>query len=299
MNLRHLDHCPLCGSVHLKHVLTCTDCYATGEHFDLLECSLCGFKMTQDVPVESEIGRYYESPDYISHTDTKAGLMNRIYHWVRDYMLKRKARLVEQACGLKNGHLLDIGCGTGYFAHTMQQRHWQVQAIEKSADARAFAQQEFGLHVQDDRFTDSFPDGQFHAITLWHVMEHIENLPQLWSALFRQLREDGRLIVAVPNCSSADAQKYGSLWAAYDVPRHLWHFTPTTLPQMAAQYGFQLCSRYPMPFDAFYVSMLSEKYKGSSLYFLKGLWAGALCGLKSLTHADRSSSIIYVFRKKQ
>lgn len=299
MNYRHLDKCPLCGSVHLNHFLTCTDCYATGEKFNILVCNECGFKMTQDVPVEAEIGKYYESPDYISHTDTHHGLMNRIYHWVRSYMLQKKARLVEKACGLKQGRILDIGCGTGYFIHTMKQRGWEVHAIEKSADARAFALKQFGIEVQDDSHMDCFQDGSFQAITLWHVMEHIENLPHLWSLLKRQLHDNGCLIVAVPNCSSADAQKYQSLWGAYDVPRHLWHFTPDTMQKMAAQHGFQLCESHPMPFDAFYVSMLSEKYKGNSLYFLKGLWSGSICWLQSLANKHRSSSIIYVFRKNR
>ncbi|MCQ2238004.1 MAG: class I SAM-dependent methyltransferase [Bacteroidaceae bacterium] len=299
MNVRHLEKCPVCGSVQLKHFLTCTDCYATGENFHILKCSKCGFKMTQDVPVEAEIGRYYESPDYISHTNTRSGIMNRVYHWVRSYMLKKKAKLVEEACHMKKGRILDIGCGTGYFAHTMQQRDWDVEAIEKSADARAFAWQHFNLNVLDESHMNSFNDRSFNAITMWHVMEHIEDLPALWSLLKRQLQDQGRLIVAVPNCSSADAAVYNSMWAAYDVPRHLWHFTPDTMQQMASQNGFVLCERYPMPFDAFYVSMLSEKYLGNPVYFLKGLWTGAVCGLKSIVRSDRSSSIIYVFRKKK
>lgn len=298
MNVRHLDKCPLCGSAHLKHFLTCTDCYATGETFKILECTACGFKMSQDVPVEAEIGRYYESPDYISHSDTHSGIMNTIYHWVRSYMLQKKAALVEEVCHLKRGRILDIGCGTGYFAHTMQTRDWDVEAIEKSSDARAFAWKHFDLNVLDESQMNSFNDRSFDAITLWHVMEHIENLSELWALLKRQLQDGGRLIVAVPNCSSADAQIYKSMWGAYDVPRHLWHFTPDTMQQMAVRHGFVLCERFPMPFDAFYVSMLSEKYKGNPLYFLKGLWSGGICWLKSLAHPDRSSSIIYVFRKK-
>ena len=251
------------------------------------------------MPAETEIGRYYETQDYISHSDTHAGLMNRVYHWVRSYMLGSKARLVEKASNLQHGSLLDIGCGTGYFAHTMQLRGWEVEAIEKSDNARAFAQQQFGLKVQDESQTDSFGDQRFDVITLWHVMEHIENMAALWTSLTRQLKDSGRLIVAVPNCESYDASIYKSRWAAYDVPRHLWHFSVPTMSRMAQQYGFELISKRTMPFDAFYVSMLSEKYKGNKFYFLKGLCVGACCWLKTLWNVDKSSSLIFIFRKKR
>lgn len=295
---RHLDKCPICGSPHLKPFLTCKDYYATGEEFQVVACADCGFKMTQDVPVEAEISRYYESPDYISHSDTKTGLMNRIYHWVRSYMLQRKAKLVEQVSCLRTGKVLDIGTGTGYFVHTMHQRGWQVEAIEKSADARKFAQDNFGLTVLDDSQMDSFPDAHFDVITLWHVMEHIEDLDKLWALLKRQLHERGRLVIAVPNCGGVDAQLYQEMWAAYDVPRHLWHFDFNTMLQLAEKQGFELCELHPMPFDAYYVSMLSEKYKGCKYYFLKGLVAGFKCWFNSAGKAENSSSLIYVFCKK-
>lgn len=297
MNVRHLACCPLCGNSHLENLLTCTDHFATGESFAILTCTSCGFRMTQDVPVEAEIGRYYQSPDYISHSNTHQGLMNRVYHAVRSYMLNRKARLVEKCCGRTQGRLLDVGAGTGYFAHTMQQRGWQVEAVEKSAEAREFARQQFRLPVLDESRRDSFATGYFHAITLWHVMEHIEDLPALWRGLYRQLDRDGRLIVAVPNCASADACHYQQHWGAYDVPRHLWHFTPDTMVRMARHYGFELCGCHPMPFDAYYVSMLSEKYRGRKAYFWRGALRGLICGLQAMGHPERSSSLIYVFRK--
>ena len=298
MNKLHISACPLCGGERLYEFLVCKDHYASGETFSLLECPDCGFRLTQDFPVETEIGRYYETPDYISHSDTHKGLMNRVYHWVRGYMLQSKARLVEQVSRRKAGRLLDIGTGTGYFPHTLQQRGWQVDAVEKSSQARAFAQEHFGLHVQDDTQVGSYGNRVFDVITMWHVLEHVERQDQEWQILHRQLKDDGTLIIAVPNCSGADAQRYGAFWAAYDVPRHLWHFTPSTLQRAAEKHGFQLVERHPMPFDGFYVSMLSEKYRGNSLYFLKGMWTGFLAWCAALGNKDRSSSMIYVLRKK-
>ena len=151
MNKLTIKACPLCGGTHLERALTCVDHYASGEMFHLCRCRDCGFLFTQDFPVEAEIGRYYETPDYISHTDTRKGAMNSVYHWVRNYMLGRKARLVLREAHRKEGSLLDLGTGTGYFADVMQRRGWQVEAVEKSAQARAFAKEHFNLDVNPIR----------------------------------------------------------------------------------------------------------------------------------------------------
>ena len=234
-----------------------------------------------------------------SHTDTRKGAMNTIYHYVRSYMLGRKARLVAREAHRKRGRLLDIGTGTGYFADTMARRGWKVEAVEKSPQARAFAKEHFDLDVKPESALKEFAPGSFDVITLWHVMEHLEHLNETWEMLRELLTEKGMLIVAVPNCSSYDAGRYGEYWAAYDVPRHLWHFTPVTIQQLASRHGFIMAARHPMPFDAFYVSMLSEKHRGSSCSFLKGMYAGTLAWFSTLGRKERSSSMIYVFRKKR
>ena len=373
MNKLTIKVCPVCGSAHIERAMTCIDHYASSEAFYLCRCQDCSFLFTQDFPVEAEIGRYYETPDYISHSDTKKGLMNRVYHWVRSYMLGRKARLVVREAHRKEGRLLDIGTGTGYFADAMQKRGWQVEAVERNAQARVFAKEHFNLDIKPDTALQDFapgsfdvitlwhvmehlehlnetwdtlnklltekgvliiavpncssydakkygahwakehfnldikPDtalqdfapGSFDVITLWHVMEHLEHLNETWDTLNKLLTEKGVLIIAVPNCSSYDAKKYGAHWAAYDVPRHLWHFTPGTIQKLGAKHEFILAARYPMPFDAFYVSMLSEKYMGRSLSFFRGMLSGTLAWFSALGSKERSSSMIYVFRKKQ
>ena len=298
MNRLKIDICPLCGGQQLEHALTCTDFYASGEQFEVVCCAHCGFLMTQNVPIEAEIGKYYETPDYISHSDTQKGLMNRVYHWVRQYMLSQKARLVKQASKLSKGALLDYGTGTGYFANTMVRKGWMVNAIEKSPQARAFAMEHFNLDVDAETALPNYQAEKFDVVTLWHVMEHLEHLNEMWEILYRILKERGVLIVAVPNPSSYDAKKYKEWWAAYDVPRHLWHFSPSTMQQFGAKHGFILEAEHPMPFDAFYVSMLTEKYKGNGLSFIKGLWTGTYAWLNTLGKKERSSSMIYVFRKK-
>ena len=299
MNKLIIHACPLRNSTRNKRVMSCTDHYASGELFDVCSCEDCGFTFTQGAPDEAEIGRYYETPDYISHSDTKKGAMNFIYHQVRRYMLRRKAHLVMKESHRKEGKLLDVGTGTGYFAHTMQQRGWDVEAVEENPQARAFAQEHFVMEVKDPAALSEFAPETFDVITLWHVMEHLEALNETWELLQQLLNETGTLIVGVPNCSSYDAEHYGADWAAYDVPRHLWHFTPATMQQLASKHGFIMAARHPMPFDAFYVAMLSEKNLGRSHSFLRGLRVGAMAWLSSLARKERSSSMIYVFRKKR
>ena len=288
----------MCGGQQLKPALTCTDHYASGETFEVVRCVHCGFMMTQNAPVEAEIGKYYETPDYISHSDTQKGLMNRVYHRVRQIMLSRKANLVKQTSQMSKGVLLDYGTGTGYFAHTMMEKQWTVKAIEKSPQARAFAKEHFGLEVDAETALTDYQPNTFDVVTLWHVMEHLEHLNDMWKTLHRILKDKGVLIVAVPNPDSYDAKKYKEWWAAYDVPRHLWHFQPSVMKQFGIKHGFVLEEMKPMPFDAFYVSMLTEKYKGSKLSFVKGLWTGTCAWFSALGKKEQSSSIIYTFRKK-
>ena len=298
MDILNIHICPLCGGQQLEHALTCTDHYASGEQFEVIRCVHCGLLMTQGVPVEAEIGKYYETPDYISHSDTQQGLMNRVYHWVRQYMLSRKAALVKRTSGLSEGSLLDYGTGTGYFANAMLCQGWKVKAIEKSPQARAFAKKQFGLNVEAEHSLKDYPSMSLDVVTLWHVMEHLEHLNEMWETLHRILKDKGMLIVAVPNPESYDARKYKEWWAAYDVPRHLWHFSPSVMQRFGDKHGFVLEKEHPMPFDAFYVSMLTEKYKSNELSFVKGLWTGALAWFSALGNKERSSSLIYVFRKK-
>lgn len=299
MNKLNYTSCPLCGRTRIHPAMSCKDYYATKEAFRLFRCDDCGFLFTQDAPVETEIDRYYESPDYISHSDTNKGVINKIYHSVRLLMLQRKARLVMRESGLKNGSLLDIGTGTGYFPHVMQQKGWRVEAIEKNVGAREFGIKNFGLSIQDDKALMNMTADSYDVVTLWHVMEHLQNLHETWDKLKEILKPNGVLIVAVPNDASYDAKIYGHEWAAYDVPRHLWHFEPKTMKALGEHHGFQQTAFYAMPFDAYYVSILSEKHLEHSGAFIRGMWNGLRAYLHAASNKEVSSSIIYIFRKKK
>lgn len=292
-------NCPLCNESSTNKRFTCKDFFATGEEFDIYECPGCGFVFTQDIPDEKEIGRYYESQAYISHSNTKKGGFNKVYHIVRSIMLQRKANLMEQLTLLKNGKILDYGAGTGHFARVMAKRGWDVTAIEKSLQARELAQREFGFGMFPEEHLGKITDKEFDIVTLWHVMEHIQELDRFWDELYRIIDDSGIVVIALPNCKSYDAKIYKENWAAYDVPRHLWHFTPMTIMRWGEKHGFILERQITMPFDGFYISMLSERYKGGSMPGIKGLWTGLRGWLATSTRRDASSSIIYVFRKRR
>lgn len=290
--------CPLCGSDDVQTAMRCIDHFVTGEAFTISRCEHCGFHFTSDAPAEDEIGRYYRSGDYISHSDTSRGVVNKVYHLVRRYMLREKAGIVMHYTGKRRGRLLDYGAGTGYFANRMQRAGWQTEAIEPGDAARAFAFARFGLRMKMPSDLSHMEDKSFDCITLWHVLEHVAGLHETMDEMARLLADDGILVVAVPNRTSCDARHYGSLWAAWDVPRHLWHFAPTDIQMLGNAHGFSLAEMLPMYFDAFYISMMSEKY-GHSRWPVAG---GAAMGFKSLlmtlANKERASSLIYVFKKK-
>lgn len=294
----HLDSCPICGCGNLKPACRAVDHFSSKEEFEVDICPECGFMMTQDAPSEEEIGQYYESPEYISHSNTGRGLVNSLYHLVRSYMLRRKLRLIERESFLRTGHLLDIGAGTGYFAHHAAKAGWKTEALEKSPAAREFAKRRFGIEMIAEEEIKTLRDNSFDVVTMWHVMEHVRDLDKLWSELRRILKEDGVLIVAVPNTGSYDFKKYGHGWAALDVPRHLWHFNASVMQKLSNTRGFKMSDCYAMPFDAFYISAMSEKNAGHNCSFIRGMWTGLMARLHTMAHKEEASSLIYVFRKK-
>lgn len=293
-----ITSCPLCGTQEFSPVFTCTDHTVSQEKFQLYACNDCSFLFTQDHPSEKDIDAYYESEDYIAHTNTRKGLTSLLYHMVRSLTLRGKARLIKREYPHKPGVLLDFGAGNGHFAHMMQKKHWEVEAFEKNKKARAVARARLGMHLKEEKAIQLLAPHSIDVITLWHVMEHLEDINGYFQKFYELLIEQGLLILAVPNHTSYDADHYQEEWAAYDVPRHLWHFSPITMQKWGAKHGFVLAAHYPMPFDGFYISILSEKNQNHFCSFLRGLFVGFKGFLQSLAKKEKSSSMIYVFRKK-
>ncbi|WEK35175.1 MAG: class I SAM-dependent methyltransferase [Candidatus Pseudobacter hemicellulosilyticus] len=286
--------CPACQSNSIQPVLTVKDYTVSQENFEIWECDQCTLRFTQAVPDEGAIGRYYQAEDYISHTNTNKGLVNRLYHTVRSITLKNKRKLIKQVSGRNTGQLLDVGAGAGAFAAFMQRSGWQVIGLEPDPDTRQRAREQYGLNLHETSELFRLPEGHFDVITLWHVLEHVHSLHEYLRQLKLLLKPGGTLLIAVPNYTSGDATHYGAFWAAYDVPRHLYHFSPLSMRRLLQGHGLQLKGIRPMWFDSFYVSMMSEKYKTGNSSLLKGAWQGLVSNNQAMTDKERCSSLIYV-----
>lgn len=291
--------CPDCNGEKFAAFHTCRDYTVSGELFTLARCRQCQMVITQQPPVSEKIGSYYKSENYVSHSDTRQGLFFRLYHVARSWMLQSKRRLVEKYSGKTSGQLLDWGCGTGYFPATMQQAGWQVQGIEADDDARNYARQKFSLAVAAPEEVAQLSGKQYDCISFWHVMEHLHDLQGTIANIERLLAPQGIVVIALPNQQSYDAWYYGRYWAAWDVPRHLWHFAPQNIERLMAANGFGILHKQTMPFDPFYVSLLSEKYREKRLGFINGIVQGFISLVKGYLNVNRSSSVIYVFSRKK
>jgi SAM-dependent methyltransferase len=293
----HYNKCPLCQSFDIGPHIQVKDHFLSKESFRLMLCSDCKFIFTQDHPGENDISRYYESDEYISHNNSAKGYLSILYRLSREIMLKKKRQIVLKFTGLNRGTLLDIGSGTGHFISVMKKKGWVVKGIEINDRAREFSISETGLDVITPTGISSLSAGSFDCITLWHVLEHFQDPFGYASEIRRLLKPGGTCIIALPDCSSFDALHYREFWAAYDVPRHLWHFTPATFGLFAEMTGFELKSIRNLPLDVFYISILSEKYKGTRLYFIIGMIKALTFAFLSAFNKMKSSSIIYFLRK--
>lgn len=292
----HYDVCPVCHAADIGPLFTVTDHSISGEDFIIWQCRRCSLRFTQDVPDEMSIGRYYQSPEYVSHSNTSKGLVNQLYQKVRRLTLSQKASFVIRHTK-KKGKLLDLGAGVGAFLHAMQEKGWEVVGIEPDENARAQAKKDFGINLLQANAWDAWPPESFDAISLWHVLEHVHALHPYMEKLKSLLKKDGKLFIAVPNYRSLDASIYASNWAAYDVPRHLYHFSPASMEMLVRAHGMKLTEKKPMWFDSFYISLLSSKYRNGSIRWIGAGLSGLRSNMKALLNKDRCSSLVYVIEK--
>ena len=273
---------------------TIKDYSVSGEEFELRYNRELDLLETFPQPSEENLSSYYKSDDYISHTDSKRNLFENVYHIVRKYALNQKLKLIN-SFHLESKNLLDFGCGTGDFLQTAFKANWTVFGIEPNQNARDIANKKTNNSVFEIEQLNKFSAHSFDVITLWHVFEHLPNLGYHISVFKKLLKPNGRLVIAVPNFKCYDAAYYKSYWAAYDVPRHFWHFSQDSIKNIFSKVDMEIQDMLPMKFDAFYVSLLSEKYKNGKMNYFKSFWIG----LKSNLRAKRSkeySSLIYVLK---
>lgn len=295
MNLENLTHCPLCQSTEFTNELVATDYTTSHESFQIQKCTKCHFVFTNPRPSAEAIGKYYQSDSYISHTDGGKSILDKVYLMARNFTLRWKEQLVLKQHA--QGELLDVGCGTGEFINHMKKAGWQVTGMEPTEGPRAKASEK----IQNRIYSSLQEINQsFDVITLWHVLEHVHDLNETVIKIKSLIKENGTIFIAVPNHESPDAKVYQSYWAAYDVPRHLWHFSKTTMKHLMTKQGLKVIDIVPMKLDAYYVSLLSEKYQhpqqSGLTNMIKATAQGFLSNRKAIKETNHSS-LIYIIKK--
>ena len=293
----HYTHCPVCAADKIAPQLTAKDYTVSQQQFSIWHCNNCTVRFTQDVPEQNAIGAFYQSDNYISHSDTKKGIVNSLYHLVRSRTLNAKRKLIIDKVGMMKGEILDIGCGTGAFLNTMKTAGWGITGLEPDDTAIKKAAELYNIQAQLPEKLFELKPSTYHAITMWHVLEHVHELHAYIKQLHNLLTPQGKIFIAVPNYTSYDAGLYNEHWAAYDVPRHLYHFSPQSMQHLLAQYSLTLTAIKPMWYDSFYVSMLSEKYKNGKGNIIKAFWNGLVSNLKAMGDKKKCSSVIYIIAK--
>ena len=275
----------------LQPVFNCVDYTVSNESYSLLKNTEYDMLVTQPVPDNLE--SYYQSETYISHTNSQKSVLDKIYQIVRKLTLQKKCSLIN-SFGTSSKKLLDVGSGTGDFLSVCQKDSWEVVGVEPNKKARAISLKN-DVNVYCD--LHSVKEDNFDVITLWHVLEHVKDLTSYIETLKSKLSPNGILLIAVPNYKSYDATYYKEHWAAYDVPRHLWHFSQKSIQTLCSHFSMHLEKTIPMKFDSFYVSLLSEKYKKGKHRYFKAFCIGFLSNLKARTSTEYSS-LIYLLKKQ-
>ena len=289
-----VEKCPVCNHSVFSNYIICKDYLVSGESFAITKCDYCGFLFTNPRPDTNNLEKYYQSEEYISHSNTSNNLTNILYKKIRVYTTKQKVGLINK---LGTPHsILDIGCGTGNFLYACQKNHWQTFGIEPSKIARL--QSEKLLNTTIYKSLDDFKNAdKLGVVSLWHVLEHVANLNDTLDFIKNILDKKGKIVIAVPNHESLDAFIYQEFWAAYDLPRHLYHFSKKDMKLLLTKHGFKIKEILPMKLDAFYVSMLSEKYKYGKTNYFRAFKNGLLSNRFAKKHQDNYSSLIYIAGK--
>ena len=291
--MKTYTNCPICNETKFSSFIQCKDNTGSTDNFNIDKCHTCNFAFTNPIPFQNNIGKYYESKDYISHSNTSKGLTNFLYQRIRNYTLNRKVALLQKLSDGKN--LLDIGSGTGEFLGRSQKAKFNVTGIEPSTTGRKQTKDNFDIAVNDEHHLTDIESSKFDFITMWHVLEHVYDLNERVAELKRLIKQDGHIIIAVPNLTSFDATKYKEHWAAYDLPRHLYHFSPNDISSLMEKHKMKVTQILPMKFDSYYVSMLSEKYKTGSANLFSSFIAGLRSNINGISK-QQCSSQIYVIK---
>ncbi len=288
-----LDNCPICGCGVSNKKHSVKDFSFSKEVFDIVECERCKFLYTNPRPDSEKIQGYYGSLAYISHTNQRTGLFGKTYQYLRQKAIKEKEKWISKH--VSSGSILDYGCGTGEFLMYCRTKGWSVAGIEIAEEPRKQAKENYNLTVLSPKEIDDLVEGQFNVATLWHVLEHMDSLRPSLQKIISKLNKEGLLVVALPNPVSWDAKYYKEFWAAWDVPIHFYHFKKEDVLTLFSSLGMELIEIKNMPYDAYYISLLSEQYKFGRNNWIKAFFFGAISNLKA--GKNNASSLTYIFKK--
>jgi predicted SAM-dependent methyltransferase len=292
--MKQIKSCPNCDQKNFTTQIKCTDHTVSKASFTLSQCTSCELIFTNPRPAEKELGTYYKSEEYISHTNNKKGWFNKLYQLARKINIKSKLNII----GNLKGELLEIGSGTGDLLNACKKVGWSVKGVEPNLTARNNAKQNFGLDLFETLEQAKIEDKSQDTIMMWHVLEHVPNLKEITQKINNLLNDSGKLIIAVPNHESLDAKYYKQHWAAYDVPRHLLHFNKKSMANTLKNAGFEIINIKPMTLDSFYVSMLSEKIRSGNKNPIKAITIGMTSNIHSFLFNKEYSSLIYIAKKR-
>ena len=292
-----IKNCQICNGNNFLRINKTKDYSTSNEEFVIVKCQDCDFLFTNPRVKEEKIGEYYKSDKYISHTNSNKGLFNFLYQAVRKYAIKTKTKLLLNSIGTKTH--LDVGCGTGEFLNSCNIKNIKCIGIEPSEIARSKAIKNYDLDIRSETNLNQFNMDEFDSVSMWHVLEHVYDLNKTIEHLNRIIRNNGVLIIAVPNHKSLDAKKYKNYWAAWDVPIHVNHFCPKTITNLMSKYNFTLKNKIGMKFDSFYVSLLSSEYRSGRKQYIEGFLMGVISNISAMLGFTEYSSTIYIFKNKK
>lgn len=291
--------CIVCGNTEFSKVMTVKDWFLTKEDFDVCQCNKCGFRLTMNPPAEDKAYIYYQSENYIEHSDTKKGLVFSVYHYARKWALNFKRKKIQKLSSkIAHKRILDVGSGSGYFINHMKTNGFDVTGVEISDTARELCKKNFDIEtLAPNDFLSQKSEPKYDIITMWHVLEHVYQYDAYFERYREQLTGDGHLIIAVPNHTCFEEGYYKEYWCAYDVPRHIWHFEPKTFEKFAERHGFRVVKIGMLPLDSFFNAMLSAEYKPNFTFLPFTFLIGLISYFKGLFNPKRASSPIYYLQK--
>ena len=281
--------CPSCESEKTYLAYETKDYFHSQENFSIYYCLNCKVRFTYPVP--TNLAQYYESDEYLSHDTKSNGIIGTVYNYLRSKNLQIKYKVVENY--IHKGCILDIGCGTGELLNYFKSKGWETQGIEPSYKARNFAINNYNLNINDENYLETI-NRKFDVITMWHVFEHVQDLNKRIVNISQLLNKNGIIIIAVPNINSPDSKFYKKYWAALDVPRHLYHFSEESMRIFLSNHNMEIIESIPMKMDAYYVSMLSEKYLAHKYIWIRAAWRGLISNIKARKNNNYSSMIFVV-----